>query len=171
MISTMKHTNQSGFVVWILIVVGLILALTVMGFFTQNVKRAYNTTETDEPTVVSNPTTPTITPPTEPVVECGLNVETPKEGATMQSPAVIQGYTNGCGWEVVDGNLATVQLYTSAGVAVTTPIPVSLLGSTSGATVSFFTTLVYPDSAATSSGYLLFVHSGSGFTKQVNVKY
>ncbi len=168
---SMKHTNQSGFVVWILVVVGLILALTVMGFFTQNVKRAYTTPGADEPTVVSNPATPTVTPPEEPVVECGLNVETPKVDTTMQSPAVIQGYTTGCGWEVVDGNLATVQLFTAAGVAVTTPIPVSLLGSTTGTTVSFFTTLVYPDTASALSGYLLFVHMGSGFTKQVNIKY
>jgi|JI8StandDraft_1071087.scaffolds.fasta_scaffold44885_3 hypothetical protein len=167
----MKHTNQSGFVVWILVVIGLILALTVMGFFTQNVKRAYGPTS-NSPEVVSNPTTPTPTLPVEKPVLCGINVDTPVEGGTIKSPAVIQGYTNnGCAWEVVDGNLATVQLFTSSDVPVTTPIPVSLLGSTNAETVSFFTTLVYPDTTSALSGYLLFVHSGTGFTHKVSVKY
>lgn len=167
---SMKHTNQSGFVVWILIVIGLILALTVMGFFTQNVKRAYS--PSTGPTVVSNASTPEPVLPQEKEVLCGINIDSPTAGGTIKSPAVIQGYTNsGCGWEVVDGNLATVQLFSSSDVPVTTPIPVSLLGATTGDSVSFFTTLVYPDTASTLLGYLLFVHSGSGFTHKVDVKY
>lgn len=166
----MKHTNQSGFVVWILIVIGLILALTVMGFFTQNVKRAYS--PSTQPQVVSSSDTPEPILPKEKEVLCGINVDTPVAGGTIKSPAVIQGYTNnGCGWEIVDGNLATVQLFSSSDVPVTTPIPVSLLGATTGETVSYFTTLVYPDTTSTLSGYLLFVHSGTGFTHRVDVKY
>ncbi|MBP6911597.1 MAG: hypothetical protein KBB88_00120 [Candidatus Pacebacteria bacterium] len=167
----MKNTHHSGFVIWILAIIGLVLALTIMGFFSQNVQRAYGPAPEETKTVFTTAPTVPSPPVAKPEVVCGINIEAPLPDSKVKSPLVVQGYANGCGWEVVDGKLATVQLFTSSDVPITTAIPVSLLGSTTGNTISFFTTLVYPDTPENLSGYLYFVHSGTGLTTKLNVKY
>lgn len=167
----MHHTHEQGFVVWILAIVGLILALTIMGFFSQNIQRAYGPVPEETKTVVTSaPSLPT-PPPAKPEVVCGINIENPLPNATVKSPLVIQGYVNGCGWEVTDEKLATVQLFNANDVPITTAIPVSLLGSTTGKTVSFFTTVVYPDTSDSLPGYLYFVHTGTGLTTKLDIRY
>ena len=81
-------------------------------------------------------------------------------------------YVNGCGWIANDTGLAYVGLYSSTGTAITTDVPVSIIGSTTGTSVSFVTTLVYPDTTSSLSGYLLFRSaSDPSLTYKRNVKY
>lgn len=169
-------SHNRGFVSILLIIVGLLLALALIGFFTQNVKDTYdanllspNPTSTITPPVTSSSNPPPTAPPAQEV--CGLIVQTPAANASVSSPLVVQGYANGCGWDVVNGHLATVQLFSSTNVPVTTAVPVSLTTGGASGTAPFFTTLVYPDTSSALSGYLLFTHEGTVLTKRVDIKY
>ena len=170
----MKSINSNrGFIAPLLMVIGLILCLVLIGFFSQNLKRAYTPVNpaVPVPSEVSTPK-PEESTETENEVVCGIIVQTPTEGQSVGSPLVIQGYVNGCGWIAGDAGVAYVGLYSSSDTAITTDVPVSIIGATTGTSVSFVTTLVYPDTTSSLSGYLLFRSAvDSSLTYKRNVKY
>lgn len=172
----MKRVNSNkGFIAPLLLIIGLILCLVLVGFFSQNIKHAYTPVNPAVPipeSTISSTTPNESESSTTDDVVCGLIVQTPTEGQSVGSPLVVQGYINGCGWVASDAGVAYVGLYSSSGTAITTDVPVSIIGSSTGTSVSFVTTLVYPDTTSSLSGYLLFRSvNDSSLTYKRNVKY
>lgn len=170
-----RASSKKGFIAPLLLIIGLILCLVLVGFFSQNIKHAYTPVS---PAVPVPESTISASKPEDPEessgedIVCGIIVQTPTEGQAVGSPLVVQGYVNGCGWIANDTGLAYVGLYSSTGTAITTDVPVSIIGSTTGTSVSFVTTLVYPDTTSSLSGYLLFRSaSDPSLTYKRNVKY
>jgi len=167
-----QSTSQKGFIAPLLLVIGLILCLVLIGFFSQNIKHAYEpvnpTVPIPDEVIVSADTDS----PTANDIVCGIIVETPADNQSISSPLVIQGYVNGCGWQASSNGIAYVGLYSASGTPLTTEIPVSVLGGGTTTTTSFVTTLVYPDTTSSLSGYLLFRNADdSSRTYKRDVKY
>lgn len=91
--------DSRGMVVGIIVIIlGILVALFMIGFFTEN-----------RPFGLGNYRSILNLP-------CGLTVNTPKPDASVSFPLTVGGYANGCGWEDIDGSVGSIDVLDSNGV-------------------------------------------------------
>lgn len=84
-----------------IIVVGLIAALVLVGFFNSD-KSFFN--KINYKTLLRLP--------------CGLTVQKLDKNQKIEFPFTVTGYVNGCGWEIGSTRLGTVQVFDAKGIPV-----------------------------------------------------
>lgn len=82
--------NRGVILALIVIVIGIVLSLVLLGFFTG--QHPYGLKNSSDFVKVS----------------CGLTVKTPVKYQTVKFPFLVTGYTNGCGWEPVNESVGTL---------------------------------------------------------------
>lgn len=92
--------NEGKILSVIIIIVGLILCLTVLGFWRQD----------SEYGLISYRKTLNL--------PCGITVYGPKDGDEPKTPLRVYGYANGCGWDLENGSIGTVEVLASNGIVL-----------------------------------------------------
>ncbi len=112
----MKKGN-GGYSHIIIILVGVVLALLLLGVFA--VRHSINTAPIDEsPITISALKTerPTHLP-------CGITVLDPQPNRQVQVPIVVRGYVNGCGWDNSPITLGYVKVLNERGQVISATYP------------------------------------------------
>ncbi len=140
----------------ILIVVGVAMALLLIGFFrseksffgTVNFKAALN-------------------------LPCGLTIQQPdkkKKDESVSFPLTVSGYIHGCGWEK-SGNLAGMaQVFDDLGSPVTGPVALVIPKDSTEDPFYFEATLSLQSAPHTGEGTIL-IHSTTGLGEAVPIKF
>lgn len=97
----MYHPRNSGHLVAIVAaLVGIVLCLVVIGFFTD--QKPYGMPNYRQSLKLA----------------CGLTVYAPEEKETVKFPLTVRGYANGCGWTLSDGTVGTVEVLGINGIVL-----------------------------------------------------
>jgi hypothetical protein len=148
------HIREQGITSWIIIFVGLAMALFVLGFFRS--ERSFMGT-LNYKTMLKLP--------------CGVSIREPKEeGAKIVFPYTVSGYINGCGWEAQGAAAGTVQIFDRHGRALTGEVPLTIPSDSTEMPFFWKTTLSLESAPTTDSGSIVF-RSISGLTKAIAVTF
>jgi hypothetical protein len=90
---------------------------------------------------------------------CGLTVNNPDATKDTKAifPIVVDGYANGCGWELSSGSAGTVQVFDGKGLPVTLPTRLFIAKESVSAPYYFKNNLVLRTPPTTDKGNILFI--------------
>ncbi len=166
---------QKGFSNVLLVVIGVIIALAAIGFFTISSVPHSNTTSSPgvilpndstsqpQPDSTSSPQAtpslpPTPTPPA-PVAACGINIASPASNEVVGPVINIAGYIDGaCHWTPFEAQAGTVRAYNSNGLPLSSTSILSVSGDWTQLPANFTAKLTINTPAHTATGYLLFTN-------------
>jgi len=102
--------NERGFSAIIAIIIGIILTILVVGYFTVQSRKSNgtNTVNNNGTTIVTN---------NGKQLPCVI-VTSPKDGATVRFPLEIKGTLNGCGWKSDRGMAGIAHLESDRGIVI-----------------------------------------------------
>ena len=92
--------NEGKIASIIIIVVGIILCLSVLGFWRR---------DSDYGLISYRKTLK---------LPCGITIYNPKDSDKIEFPFRINGFANGCGWELTNGSIGTVEVLASNGIVL-----------------------------------------------------
>jgi len=139
----------------LVIILGIVLVLFLVGFFRSN--RAFWDTLNFKQILR---------------LPCGLTVQhpDPAKPTKLSFPLVIDGYVNGCGWDISKNTAGTAQIFDQSGMSVTAPTSLAV-SADQKETPYYFSALLIPSAAPhTDKGNLIFT-STTGLIYGVSVAF
>lgn len=146
------HTERGNILI---VILGLALLLFVIGFFrgdasfwgTVGYKKLLN-------------------------LPCGLTVNHPDlgRGEKVSFPLIVDGYANGCGWDVADGSAGTVQIFDSLGHPVTREYTLSVPADSTEAPY-YFSANIVPNSAPRSAVGTVLLRANGGLLHDITIAF
>ncbi len=103
---------------------------------------------------------------------CGLTVNDPDATKDIKAvfPILVDGYANGCGWDVSSGNAGTVQVFDGKGLPVTLPTGMFVVRESTNAPFYFKTYLKLHTPPTTDKGNILFI-STTGLIHSIPITF
>lgn len=155
---------KKGFSNVLLVVIGVIIGLAAIGFFTVKGTAPKSYSPTPYTTPSSNPTptpAPIFTPPTPapvgPATACGIIIASPVANAVVGPVVNIAGYVDGaCHWSPFEGQAGTVRAYNSNGLPVSATSILTVSGDWMQLPANFTAKVTINTPPQTPTGYLLF---------------
>ncbi len=168
---------QKGFSNVLFVIIGVILGLAAIGFFT--ISTAPHSNTTSSPGVISPPqtdstsstnsgqtnppqTTPSLPPaPVSPpaVVACGIYITSPSINQMIVGTANIAGYIDGkCHWSAFEAQAGTAQIYNSNNQSISAKVPLTVSGNWMQMPAYFTAKLSMTAAPHTPTGYILFTN-------------
>ncbi len=158
--------NQKGFSNVLLVIIGVVIGLAAIGFFT--VKNSAPKSDNSTPYPVSdgaNPTqlapisTPPAPAPSGPAVACGISIDSPVINEVVGPIINVSGSIDGaCHWTPFEGQAGTVRAYNSNGQPVSSTEILTVSGNWMQLPVNFTAKVTINTPPHTATGYLLFMN-------------
>jgi hypothetical protein len=103
---------------------------------------------------------------------CGLTVNNPKfdDGEKLSFPLVVDGYVNGCGWNMASGSAGTAQVFDAMGLPVTIPVTLAVPSDSTEMPYYFKATLV-PNAAPHTDTGAIILRSSAGLLSSIPVAF
>lgn len=157
----MKNDNK-GFTNIVILIVGFVLVLLAVGMLSGNSainKTVIDTDTTDKVLETETDDTGTAELP-EGTSTCGIYFSTLNDNDTVESPLVIKGNTDGCGWSAFEGVIGNAKLFDlESGTQIGNT---AILSATSEwmttEPVYFEGTITFTDTEVENNGYVLIEH-------------
>ena len=139
----------------LVIIIGIVLLLFIIGFF-RSEKSFWGTF--NYKTILRLP--------------CGITVKSPSYGKDekVSFPIKVNGYVNGCGWDVEDTSVGTAQIFDGRGLPVTKPVPLVVPDDSKEEPFYFEATLLPISAPSTDVGNIL-ITSTTGLLHPIGIKF
>lgn len=142
-IEPMKRTHESGVVNWIIIIIGLLIVLTLVGYFTSD----RSDRKKDEGTLA---------PINQP--DCGLVVQQPQENSLVTFPVAVSGYLRSCDRTPFSSEHGTVKLLDANGKVIGPEMDLLIVGNWVGQPATFSVFVPAKTAPQTGTGFLVFTN-------------
>ena len=74
---------------------------------------------------------------------CGLTINNPSQNSKANFPVLVDGYVNGCGWNINNNGAGTVQIFDNQGLPITLPTTLNVAPESNGAPYYFKANLIF----------------------------
>ena len=142
----MKRNREGGVVHWFIIIIGVLIVLTLIGYFTVD-----KSGKTNGAVTKANQN------------DCGLVIDKPKENSIVTFPILISGYLKSCDISPITSKYGTVHLIDASGATVSPEVKLPITGNWVGQPAPFYAILTPSKKPQSGSGFLIFInHDKSG---------
>lgn len=146
----MKRNYESGVVNWILIIIGILIVLTLVGYFTTD--RSDNKKEAGTLTQLNKP-------------DCGLVINRPVENSLVIFPVAVSGYLRACDSIPFNSEYGTVQVMDANGTPLGPETEIPIVGNWVSQDAHFSLFVPVSSKPQTAGGFLIFInHDKAGNT-------
>lgn len=136
----MNYKSERGFMTWILIIIGVLIVLVLVGYFSVDRKK------TEDSGVLPRAVQP----------NCGLVVNQPLENSKVIFPLQVSGYLKSCNVSPITGNYGTVQVIDSNALLLSAEVHLPIVGNWVGQPAPFSVLVTPKTKPTTDSGFLVF---------------